>query len=117
MKTSMEVVVSSVHSNEALPASTKRKTPWQQSSPAISEDQLDFEIFAADPVRPQSNPSHCASSFTAALLAVHSGSIYHEDGQAVFGALVSRYRLWVTSRASHFHWHYAPRAAAGAQRV
>ncbi len=51
MKASMQVAASTVPSNEALPAMPKRKTPWQQSSPAISEDQLDFEIFAADPVR------------------------------------------------------------------
>ena len=58
----MHPVVITVPSNEALPAIPKRKTPWQQSSPAISEDQLDFEISAADPVRPQFNPTNCASS-------------------------------------------------------
>jgi len=52
MKASMQAAVSSVLSNEALPPVPKRKTLWQQSSPAISDDQLEFEIFAADPVRP-----------------------------------------------------------------
>ena len=62
MKVLTQAAVFAVLSNDALPAIPKRKSPWQQSSPTISEDQLDFKIFAVDPVRPEFNPTNCASS-------------------------------------------------------
>ena len=62
MKALTQAALFTVPSKDALPAMPKRKSCWQQSPPAISEDQLDVDIFAADPVRPQFNPINCASS-------------------------------------------------------
>ena len=58
LKISTQTAAFTVLPNNAMP---KRKITWWQSSPAISEDQLDFEIYAADHVRLQLNPTNCAS--------------------------------------------------------